>query len=149
MPIVSLVEWNRFLQKHPDAHLLQTGEWGELKSGFGWEAVRVIHGETGAQVLFRKLPLGLTAAYIPKMLVDDGRSTMDDDLWGEIDSICIKRRAIFCKIEFDAWEGSLPPMVHGPSSILSTHNIQPARTIVVEIDDAEEDLLARMKQKTR
>ena len=42
MSEVSLAEWNRFLQGHPNAHLLQTGEWGELKSAFGWEAIRVI-----------------------------------------------------------------------------------------------------------
>jgi peptidoglycan pentaglycine glycine transferase (the first glycine) len=149
MPEVSLADWHAFVRAHPDAHLLQTGEWGELKSGFGWEAARVIHAETGAQVLFRKLPLGLTVAYIPRMLVDDRRSTMDDELWGEIDSVCIKRRAIFCKIEFDAWEGGLPAALHDPSSSLSPHNIQPPRTIVVDINGAEEDLLARMKQKTR
>ena len=33
MPIVSLIEWNQYLQSHPNVHLLQTGEWGELKSG--------------------------------------------------------------------------------------------------------------------
>jgi len=59
MPEVSLSDWNTFLQNHPNAHLLQTGEWGELKSAFGWKAVRLINGNVGAQILFRKLPLGL------------------------------------------------------------------------------------------
>ena len=71
MSEVSLAEWNQFLQGHPDTHLLQTGEWGELKSAFGWEAVRVISGTAGAQILFRKLPLGFTIAYIPKCLSID------------------------------------------------------------------------------
>jgi hypothetical protein len=30
MPEVSLSDWNKFLKNHPNAHLLQTGEWGEL-----------------------------------------------------------------------------------------------------------------------
>ncbi|MGA7606895.1 MAG: hypothetical protein WCA79_13320, partial [Anaerolineales bacterium] len=64
MSEVSLAEWHRFLQGHPNAHLLQTGEWGELKSAFGWEAIRVVHGDVGIQILFRKLPLGFTIGYI-------------------------------------------------------------------------------------
>src|SRR5258708_2481592 len=71
MPEVSLSDWNRFIHSHPDPHLLQTGEWGALKSAFGWEAVRLIAGEMGAQILFRKLPLGFTIGYIPKMAISD------------------------------------------------------------------------------
>jgi len=66
MTEVSLAEWNRFLEGHPNAHILQTGEWGELKGGFGWDAVRIVSGDVGIQVLFRKLPLGFTIAYAPK-----------------------------------------------------------------------------------
>ena len=67
MPEVSLTDWNAFLNDHPDAHILQTGEWGELKSAFGWDPVRIIPDDgPGAQILFRRLPLGLTLAYLPK-----------------------------------------------------------------------------------
>ncbi len=57
MTEVSLSEWHEFLSRHPNAHLLQSGEWGELKTAFGWKAVRVVSGEIGAQLLFRSLPL--------------------------------------------------------------------------------------------
>ena len=66
MPILSLTDWNQFLTQYPNAHLLQTGEWGELKSAFGWKPVRVTNGDAGVQILFRKLPLGFTVGYIPK-----------------------------------------------------------------------------------
>jgi peptidoglycan pentaglycine glycine transferase (the first glycine) len=45
MPEVSLTAWNSYLENHPDAHLLQSGEWGELKSAFGWDPVRLIPDE--------------------------------------------------------------------------------------------------------
>ena len=45
MPEVTLAEWNHFLESHPDAHLLQMGEWGELKKDFGWKPVRIIHND--------------------------------------------------------------------------------------------------------
>ena len=42
MPEISDPEWKEFLAAHPEAHLLQSSEWGELKSAFGWDAVRVV-----------------------------------------------------------------------------------------------------------
>jgi len=145
MPIVSLVEWNRFLQKHPNAHLLQTGEWGELKSGFGWEPVRIVNGEEGVQILFRKLPLGFTIGYIPKPVISN--QSISDQFWEEIDEMCRRHRAIFLKLEPDSWNFEF--ILYLPSFILSKHNIQPPRTMIIDLSGNEEEILARMKQKTR
>jgi lipid II:glycine glycyltransferase (peptidoglycan interpeptide bridge formation enzyme) len=141
MPIVSLAEWNQYLQSLPDAHLLQTGEWGELKSGFGWEPIRIMGRGRGVQILFRKLPLGFTMGYIPKLAITD-------HLWYEIDVVCKQHRAIFSKLEPDSWDDA--PLPQGESSLrLSPHNIQPPRTIIIDIRQSEEEILGRMKQKTR
>ncbi len=154
MPEVNLPEWNRFLQTQPHAHVLQTGQWGELKSAFGWDAVRLVVDETGMQILFRKLPFGFTVAYAPKPVFSNQSSVFSDQFWNEVDSICKKNRAIFLKLEPDSWEAeSIFPLssfiFHLSSFILSPHNIQPPRSIVIDIRGTEEDLLARMKQKTR
>ncbi len=147
MPEVSLTDWNQFLQNRPDAHLLQTGEWGELKSAFGWDAVRVINGNIGAQILFRKLPLGFMIAYIPKLAVSDERLVASEEFWKEVDSVCRRRRAVFLKIEPDEWQDNF--IFHPSSFILSRHTIQPPRTILVDIRGSEDEILARMKQKCR
>ncbi|HEX6271305.1 MAG TPA: peptidoglycan bridge formation glycyltransferase FemA/FemB family protein [Anaerolineales bacterium] len=146
MPILSLTEWNQYLHKHPNAHLLQTGEWGELKSGFGWKAIRIVNGEAGVQILFRTLPLGLTIGYLPKPLTS--HQSVIHPLWKEIDDVCRKNRAIFMKLEPDSWNDSPLPQREGRLRV-SPHNIQPPRTIIVNIRDSEEEILARMKQKTR
>mgnify|MGYP001030634620 CR=1 FL=1 len=147
--IVSLPDWNHFLSQHPDAHLLQTGEWGELKSAFGWKPVRIVSGDSGVQILFRKLPFGFTIGYIPK-------ANVGTSLWTEIDSICKQNRAIFLKLEPDLWDDQHPETpalseVEGWNLKLETspHNIQPPRTLIVDIRGSEEEILARMKQKTR
>lgn len=140
--IVSLTDWNHFLARHPNAHLLQTGEWGELKRGFGWKAVRVISENVGVQILFRRLPLGFTIGYIPK-------ANVASSLWSEIDSVCKQNRAIFLKLEPDSWADSPLPAGEGLGVRESPHNIQPPRTLVVDIRGNEEEILARMKQKTR
>ena len=148
MPIVSLPDWNQFLSTHPNAHLLQTGEWGELKSTFGWKPERIVGEKSGVQILFRKLPLGFTIGYIPK-------ANFDQSLWSEIDFACKRNRAIFLKFEPDLWEGNDAQITNyreaftGNKLQISPHNIQPPRTLIVDIKDSEEEILARMKQKTR
>lgn len=147
MAQVGFNEWKEFISAHPEAHILQTAEWGELKAGFGWESVRIISGEAGVQILFRKLPLGFTIAYAPKPVFSHQSSVISEKLWSEIDAVCRKKRAIFLKIEPDSWENPLRIthyMLH-----TSPHNIQPPRTIVISLEGEETDILARMKQKCR
>jgi peptidoglycan pentaglycine glycine transferase (the first glycine) len=148
MTVVSLIEWNHFLHGYPHAHLLQTGEWGELKSSFAWEAVRVISGEVGAQILFRKLPFGFTIAYIPKPVFSMYLSKLKDCFLDEVDFQCRRHHAIFCKLEPDIWESGQGSAISDRWSI-SSNNIQPPRTIIINIQGTEEEILAHMKQKTR
>ncbi len=160
MTQISLAGWNEFLENHPNAHLLQMGEWGELKAGFGWKPVRfMLNNEVGAQILFRRLPLGLTLGYMPKPVFSlsevegqlsvnsDQSSVISEQFWKEVDSICKQQRAVFLKIEPDLWEdqSSITNYQLHPSP----HNIQPPRTIVIDIKDNEETILARMKPKCR
>ena len=151
MPIVSLSDWNQFLVSHPNAHLLQTGEWGELKSAFGWKAVRIITGNVGFQILFRRLPLGFTIGYIPKPTFSSQQSAFNQELWREIDLVCKKNQTIFLKLELDRWQDTEPNQlpITNYQLQMSSHNIQPPCTIIVDIKDSEEEILARMKQKTR
>jgi lipid II:glycine glycyltransferase (peptidoglycan interpeptide bridge formation enzyme) len=149
MPEVTLQDWTQYLEQYPHAHILQTGEWGELKSAFGWEPVRIILDDgPGAQILFRRLPLGLTLAYMPKPVFSDRQSAVYEQFWAEVDAVCKQHRVVFLKVEFDVWENE----GENTSQLAlrtSTHNIQPPRTIVVDLQGSEDDILARMKQKTR
>jgi lipid II:glycine glycyltransferase (peptidoglycan interpeptide bridge formation enzyme) len=151
MPEVTLAAWNSFLINHPNAHLLQAGEWGELKSAFGWDPVRfVLDDGLGAQILFRRLPLGLTLAYLPKPAINRQHLAVSEQFWEEVDTLCKKHRAIFLKLEPDLWEGeSFPPVSSHFKLRTSPHNIQPPRTIIVDLKGTEDEILARMKQKTR
>src|SRR3972149_1146862 len=102
MTIVSLTEWNIFLENHPNAHLLQMGEWGELKAGFGWKPVRfILDSETGAQILFRRLPLGLTLGYMPKAVFNDQLSVIGYQFWSKVHSSSKQNPDVFLKVEPD------------------------------------------------
>ena len=165
MTLLTLSEWDVFTSQHPDAHLLQTAAWGELKSEFGWQAVRVlIDGEkdgnnaVGAQALFRRLPLGLTFAYIPKGPAGARGEAPDyaawSALWPEVDAVCRERKAVFLKVEPDLWE-CCESNDHSPSPGIpdgfryGRQDIQPRRTLIVDLRGSEAQVLARMKQKTR
>jgi peptidoglycan pentaglycine glycine transferase (the first glycine) len=77
------VLWDAFVAAAPHGHVLQSWGWGELKSAFGWRALRVALWDAdqqrilaGAQILCRSLPfIPLTLAYIPKGPVLDWSDT--------------------------------------------------------------------------
>ncbi len=145
---LSAAEWDSFLLQFPHAHILQTTAWGELKSAFGWQPARMVAGQSGAQLLFRRLLPGLTLAYLPK-----GPLGADwESLWPEVDRLCRRRRAIFLKVETDLWQEQADSHWEGqpaPGFRLSPHGVQPRRTLVVDLRGAEDQILGRMKQKTR
>lgn len=150
MPELSLAKWNAFLEQHPQAHLLQTGEWGELKSAFGWNPVRLGSDEIGAQILFRRLPLGLSFGYIPKGPVT-GEQNADSAarFWAEVDVLCLKQRAVFLKVEQDGWEDENTSTALPASFIPSPQHVQPHSTLVIDLRGSEDEVFNRMKPKTR
>jgi len=146
MPELPFSEWDHFLTQYPQAHLLQTSAWGILKSKFSWQAVPVVNGSAGALVLFRRLPLGFSIAYIPKGPLGDHWN----DLWPEIDRACRRRRAIFLQVEPDAFEPASASLLESLREFKQVEKtIQPRQTMVISLDGREEDWLQRMKQKTR
>ncbi len=129
--------------------MLQSSCWGELKTDFGWRVVRVVQEGCGAQVLFRRLPLGFSLAYIPKGPV--GSSSGWIELWKEVDLVCRRERAILLIIEPNLFVEELESAFEMPPDGFSPaiQYIQPPRTIVIDISGEESEILARMKQKTR
>jgi len=145
MATVSLIEWDCFLQSYPDAHILQTSAWGQLKTSFGWEPIYVINETAGTMILFRHVPGGFNVAYIPKGPVGKDWGS----LWPEIDSLCKQKRTVFLKVEPDLWETDGPcSNIYGFNNHISA-TIQPRRTILVDLNGDETNWLERMKQKTR
>ena len=148
MPELTPSAWEKFLSSYPDAHILQTAAWGELKSQYGWRAHRLASDKSGAQILFKKLLLGFSMAYIPRGPVGINWGP----LWDEVDTLCRMNRTIFLKVEPDLFEGesAISELSAPPAHFLhSPHSIQPCRTLLVDIRGSETDILERMKQKTR
>jgi peptidoglycan pentaglycine glycine transferase (the first glycine) len=147
MTTLSTSDYFLFLENKPQAHLLQSTGWGSLKAAFGWDTHYLIDVQRvcGAQVLFRRLPLGFTFGYIPKGPV----GIEWNRLWPDLDRLCRHKRAIFLKVEPDLNEPIDPSVLNHLQGMIPSRPIQPRRTIVLSLEGDEEAWLERMKQKTR
>ncbi len=144
MRLLSKKEWEIYQSKIKNPHILQTYRWGELKSNFGWKPYRILIQEKPIQILFRKLPLNFTIAYLPKINLD----IKNVEMWSEIDEFCKTKKSIFLKYEPDEF-GDYNLQTHLPKMFEIGKSIQPQRTIVVDLNGSEDDWLNRMKSKTR
>jgi lipid II:glycine glycyltransferase (peptidoglycan interpeptide bridge formation enzyme) len=151
--------WNSFVAASPTGHLLQAWQWGQLKAAFGWQAERVgvQDGDRlvgGAQVLFRSLLPSfpyLAIAYVPKgPILDFGNQEISEALLSAIHRLAHQKRAILLKIE--------PELPHSPALARqlqawdfrpSQQTIQPRSTIHIDLRAELDEILARMKSKTR
>ncbi|MBN1316197.1 MAG: peptidoglycan bridge formation glycyltransferase FemA/FemB family protein [Anaerolineales bacterium] len=154
--------WNAFVSRHPYGHLLQTEEWANFKSRFGWEEQFVSLGDeqdfqAGAHILYRWFPSRaiplVSMAYTPKGPVVDWRNS--DQVRQVLDCLvdsARRKRAIFLHIEPDLEENALPGLcaqLAEAGFAPAQRHIQPRRTFLLDISGDEEDILNRMKQKTR
>lgn len=165
-------DWDATIAPLPGAHILQTWEWAQFKSAYGWEPLpQVWRDETGmvraaAMVLRRAVPGGLSVLYVPRgPLVD-----WDDPVWGMkvitgLQDLARKRRAIFIKIDPELVLGYGVPggeddagnpggahmqeVLQSNGWRISGEQVQFSNTVWLDLSGDEEDWLARMKQKTR
>lgn len=147
-------QWDDFVRKHPRGHVLQLSSWGVQQQAEGWRAVRVSLRDqwrivAGAQILFKPMARGLlTRAYCPY-----GPLVTEPSQWRPImkaiDKAAAPQRAIFLKCEPGLFLDE--PMEHlaiygyEPNARI----VQPPRTIILDLREGEEALLARMNQGTR
>jgi lipid II:glycine glycyltransferase (peptidoglycan interpeptide bridge formation enzyme) len=155
--LTSPTQWTEFITAN-QGHLLQSWAWGELKSQFGWTPVRVQVGRAGAQILFRRLTLGWTIAYVPKgPVVNWSDGEQGQALFEAIHREAKKHRSLFLKIEPDLSHlDGADGQVFAPAQTFlrqagfrPSDPIQPPTTLIIDLDPAEKAILAAMKQKTR
>lgn len=146
--------WDQFVASSMYGHLLQSSGWGAFKSAHGWQPHRVIlcDGDQirgGAQVLFRRLPLGMVA-YIPRgpVIAPDDTACWTAVL-DEVHRVARRAGAIFLKVE--------PPWEDDPSrtawlvslGFRASQTVQPRSTLYLDLTPSLDEILAQMKPKWR
>lgn len=152
--------WDDFVAAR-GGHLLQSVAWGELKARFGWRALRraLADGDAwiaGAQILFRRLPLGLQLGYVPRGPIAD----FDDPaiFAALFDALCAAaqaRGAFALKIEPNWVDSTVSDLFAIASPRLTTNDwrlatsIQPRTTLHLDLTRDLDAILAQMKSKWR
>jgi peptidoglycan pentaglycine glycine transferase (the first glycine) len=146
LPSSSLADWDAFLARSPEAHLLQTSAWGQLKDSFGWSAHRLLSGDAGGLMIARRLAPGMRIGYVPMGPV----GAWVPDLIPSLLSVARGMRCFALKLEPDAPDGSpLADQLRTLGFVPSLHAVQPRRSLIVDLTPTEDAILARMHQKTR
>lgn len=154
-------EWDDFVANHLNGSLLQTTNWARLKNRFGWTSQRVWLKQdnrlvAGAQILVRSAALGLLrVGYIPHgPLANWSDDEQIDILFNQIDHAIYSERVGLLKFEPLIWQNEFlmdkwKDLCQRHEFVPSSDTIQPPRTVLVDLQPTEDEILARMKQKTR
>ncbi len=170
-------QWNAIIAGMPQPHLLQTWEWGEVKSQVGWQAHHRVWRDgdqivAAALVLERTINLGGMAArlrmhYTPKgpLLADWEDAALRKRVLGDLESFARQRGAFLLKIDpevpvgtgipgaEDAQEGLAGQTLIGELQHsgwrFSDEQVQFRNTVMIDLAPDEDALLAAMKSKTR
>ncbi len=145
-------KWDSFVRQHPRGHLLQLSAWGDLKADYGWTPVRIALLDergtisAGAQILFRRFPLG-KLAYLPYgPVVDWENRPLVDNLMRAVHQTAKLHGAAFLKME--PGFGVKPEILHTLGFHPSSQTVQPPRSVMIDLAD-DETMLKRMNQMTR
>lgn len=154
-------EWDDFVTNHPLGSLLQSVSWARLKSRFGWHSHRVWlkrDGKlvAGAQILIRSAALGLLrVGYVPHgPLVNWQDDEQVAILFNQIDHALYNERVGLLKFEPLVWQNDIDSaswetLCQRHECLANTDTIQPPRTMLIDLQATEDEILTKMKQKTR
>ena len=132
---------------------LQTREWLEFQKYVGRKTWRFDDGKIQANIIRHELPLGKNYLYIPH-----GPSIFFEHIKGGIKNelavfmkylmdLGKQNKSIFLKTE--PLSDFVMEMIYTRGFRKSYKGIQPQKTVVLDLNQTEEELLGRMHQKTR
>lgn len=170
-------QWNTTIEHLSGAHVLQTWEWGQVKAEFGWEPYPLLWRETSGKIsaaallLLRKVGFGgnsfpLHVGYIPRgPLLNWTHENQVCRVLDDLEGFAREKGVIFLKIDPDLPLGygipgeetandhqvglAIRNMLFERDWIFSKEQIQFRNTVAVDLTAAEDNLLMRMKPKTR
>jgi peptidoglycan pentaglycine glycine transferase (the first glycine) len=147
-PIDDRTTWDDALLER-EAHPLQLWGWGEVKAAHNWRVQRVgvYRGEElfgAAQLLIRRLPWPLRAlVYVPRGPVCEVADR----------EVVLEELAHYAKKTYHAVALTIEPDWEGEVALSgwrrSTNTILIPRTLILDLNLSEDELLAKMTKKTR
>lgn len=147
--------WDAFVAQTHGGHHLQTSGWAQVKALLGWQAVRMVvtqeeHVVAGAQVLIRPLPVGGAIGYVSRgPIAASDEPVLLRRVLGTLHQVARTHRLQYLAVEpprhAEALVRLLPQWGFRPSSL----RILPSATVLLDLTQTTDALLAHMKPKTR
>lgn len=131
-----LEDWNKGLSPLSQLEFLQSWGWGQFQAKIGTKPVRFLIDSQSVQGFEQKIGLGKKFLYLPRVDV----SNLEDGSLVEY----LKKEYIFLRIE--PLEKALEL---GTKNYELVKNRQPQQTLILDINQTEEEILNKMHPKTR
>ena len=132
---------------------LQTEEWLEFQREAGHKVWRFSNGKIAANIIKLGLPFGKSILYIPhgpEINFDEIRGGLKNELANFVKyskGLAKEEKAIFIKIE--PLSDVVMELLHMKGIRRSSKQIQPYKSVVLNLELSEEHLLGKMHPKTR
>lgn len=163
-PITDPPAWDALVSALPHPHLLQSWQWGQFKSRYGWSAQHYAWLQNGRPVaaaqILKRTAGPLCILYAPRgPNLDWNNADLVAQVLTDLKALARRQRAIFIKLDPELnLRAQLQILnTHNPQHIfkidpdffLSNSQVQFRNTVVLNISPSAEELLASFKQKTR
>jgi len=157
---ITRVEWDGWLRDSPGGgHVLQSYEWGEFKRRLGWRPIRLVLERDGAVVGLAQFLAYDTGPFVPGALWYCTKGPWlpwDDEeavrtFFEGVREVARREGAHTVKIEPDVLEEQkdIKTLLGEIGFRKARYDLNLKTTLVVDLSLSEEELLARMKAKTR
>jgi len=132
---------------------LQTQEWLDFQKYIGRKTWRFDNGKITANIIRHDLPFGMNYLYIPHGPEIDFNSisgSVKNELQqfvSYLKDLAKEEKSIFIKIE--PLDDKVPEALHQFKFKKSSKEIQPKKSVIIDLERSEEELLRAMHHKTR
>lgn len=144
-------KWDEIVTSSGSRAFLQSWAWGEMRRKLGacWRLVFEEAGELKAValVLRREMPIGRSWLYVPGGPVFSKLSGKASNVYEGLLELAKKEGAVFVRVDSFIPEGK--SSLVGSGWRKSEREVQPRHTLILDLQESEEKLLANMHHKTR
>jgi len=150
--------WNDFVANSPNSSILQSYEWGELKSYFGWQPVRIVlenEGQimAGISILKREVPvIKHSLFYAPRgPIVDLKNKELVGELLDVVEKEAERNHAVALKIDPEIAADSPRELANLASFgfVKALKQVQPRATFILNLERDLDDIMKSFEEKTR
>jgi hypothetical protein len=130
-------EWDKKIGAFKMAQFLQSWEWGEFQQRLNRKIWRIDFNGLYIQAIKMPLPFGRGYLYIPRINFELSQKIISD-----LKNLSEAEKCIFIRVE---------PIKQNVSDLgfKRVGNVQPSKTLLLDLTKSEEELLAEMHQKWR